>query len=385
MGLTMTTTELERTRTTRTTQAMGAVASDDDAWRAVDARDAAWDGRLVYAVKSTGIYCRPSCPSRRPARRNVRFFTDGAAARAAGFRACRRCAPDGAGRAEASVAEARRLLDAHVDSASDARLTLDRLAAAVSMSAFHLQRVFKAQIGLSPAEYLRARRAERLKVELRSGETVSRATYGAGFGSSSRAYDAADAHLGMTPGAYRQGGRGAVIRYAVRPTPFGHALVAATERGICSVALGDAPEALVSALAAEYPRATLVAGARSDGSAAAADAEFARWADAVVAQIEAGGSGAAALPLDVPGTAFQWRVWRALQAIPRGETRSYAEVAAAVGAPGSARAVAQACAANHVAVVVPCHRVVRSGGALSGYRWGVERKRRLLEAEVGGG
>jgi AraC family transcriptional regulator of adaptative response/methylated-DNA-[protein]-cysteine methyltransferase len=315
----------------------------------------------------------------------VRFFGDGAAARAAGFRACRRCAPDGAGRAEASVAEARRLLDAHVDAGGEERLTLDRLASAVSMSAFHLQRVFKAQMGLSPAEYVRATRAERLKAELRSGETVSRATYGAGFGSSSRAYDAADAHLGMTPGAYRQGGRGTVIRYRVQATSYGHALIAATERGICSVALGDVPATLVEALAAEYPRATLVAEGANDGTAPEADAEFARWADAVVAQIEAGGTGAAPLPLDVPGTAFQWRVWRALQSIPRGETRSYAEVAAAVGAPGSARAVAQACAANHVAVVVPCHRVVRSGGALSGYRWGVERKRRLLDAEAGDG
>ncbi|MBV9879192.1 MAG: bifunctional DNA-binding transcriptional regulator/O6-methylguanine-DNA methyltransferase Ada [Gemmatirosa sp.] len=352
---------------------------DDQAWRAVETRDAAWDGRVVYAVTSTGIYCRPSCPSRRPSRHRVRFFDAPQAAARAGFRACQRCRPDDQSRAEASVAAARASLDAHLASPDGERPTLARLAAVAGMSPYHLQRVFKAQVGLTPAEYLRAGLSERLKAELRRGETVSRATYGAGFGSGSRAYEAADVHLGMTPATYRAGGRGAVIHYRVVPSSYGQVLVAATERGLCAVTLGDDADALVRQLAGEYPRATL---AQADGDSAGAG-QFAAWVDAVVGQLDAPRT-VPSVPLDPRGTAFQRRVWRALQAIPAGETRSYADVAAAIGAPAAVRAVAQACATNPVAVIVPCHRVIRRDGGLSGYRWGVERKRRLLAAEAEG-
>jgi AraC family transcriptional regulator of adaptative response/methylated-DNA-[protein]-cysteine methyltransferase len=346
----------------------------DTAWRALVARDAAWDGRFVYAVATTGVFCRPSCPSRRPRPENVRIFFAPADAEGAGFRACLRCQPNGVTNAEACVAAARETLDRFVESGGE-RPTLDRLAAEVGMSPFHLQRAFKARLGLSPAEYLRVRRGERFKAELRGGETVSRATFGAGYGSSSRAYADAAAQLGMTPARYRRGGRGMTIRFTVARTALGHVLVAGTERGLCAVSLGDDPAALERELRAEYPAAAVT---RADSSGTGDP--LAAWADAVVAYLDAHGAAPVA-PVDVPGTPFQRRVWDALRAIPAGETRSYGEVAAAVGAPKGARAVAAACASNRVALVIPCHRVVREGGALSGYRWGAERKRALLEAE----
>jgi AraC family transcriptional regulator of adaptative response/methylated-DNA-[protein]-cysteine methyltransferase len=355
------------------------------AWDAVLRRDAAWDGRLVYAVATTGVYCRPSCPSRHALRKNVRFYPSAAAAVVAGFRACKRCRPDGTTHAESCVAEARRLLDAHVASGGD-RPTLDRLAVAVGMSAFHLQRVFKAHVGATPAEYVRVRRGERFKAELRGGETVSRATYGAGYGSSSRAYADAAALLGMTPARYRRGGRGMTIRYVVVPCALGVALVAGTERGLCAVSLGDDAATLERALRAEYPEAAIEpAGAAGETSG---DGDpLAAWVAEVVAYLDARGVAPTA-PVDVDGTPFQRRVWDALRAIPAGETRSYAEVAEAIGAPRAARAVAAACAHNRVALVIPCHRVVRRGGegggaGVGGYRWGPERKRRLLEQERG--
>ena len=345
----------------------------DAAWRAVAARDASADGRVFYAVTSTGIYCRPSCPSRRPRRENVRFFSSARAAQAEGFRACRRCRPDEQTRAAASVARAKEILDRHADSGAEGGVSLGELAAAVDMSPFHLQRVFQTQLGLSPARYLRARRGERFKSRLRKGGTVSRATYDAGFGSSSRAYELADSQLGMTPATYRRGGMGAEIRYRVVPSSLGKVLVAATSRGVCAVKLGDRAGALERELIEEYPRADLIPARGNDD-------EFGAWIDAIVRYVDGNGD-APAMPMDVRGTAFQWRVWRALQAIPRGETRSYTAVAAAIGEPSAVRAVASACASNRVALVIPCHRVVRSDGALSGYRWGQERKRKLLERE----
>ena len=345
----------------------------DAAWRAVATRDASADGRVFYGVTSTGVYCRPSCPSRRPRRENVRFFSSATAAEGEGFRACRRCRPNDIARAVESVARAKEILDQHADSGAEGSVSLGELAEAVGMSPFHLQRVFQAQLGLSPARYLRARRGERFKSQLRSGGTVSRATYDAGFGSSSRAYELAQSQFGMTPATYRHGGAGAEIRYRVVRSTLGKVLVAATSRGVCAVKLGDDADVLERELADEYPRAELV---RARGN----DDEFGSWVDAIVSYVDRDGD-SPAVPVDVKATAFQWRVWRALQAIPRGETRSYSEVAAAIGKPSAVRAVASACANNRVALVIPCHRVVRSDGTLSGYRWGTERKQRLLERE----
>ncbi|HEX6598706.1 MAG TPA: bifunctional DNA-binding transcriptional regulator/O6-methylguanine-DNA methyltransferase Ada [Gemmatimonadaceae bacterium] len=347
--------------------------SDAAAWRAVATRDASADGRVFYAVTSTGVYCRPSCPSRRPRRENVRFFASPSAAEHEGFRACRRCRPNDLTRSAESVARAKEILDRHAERGAEGNVSLGELAAAVGMSPFHLQRVFQAQLGLSPARYLRAQRGERFKSQLRRGGTVSRATYDAGFGSSSRAYEVAESQLGMTPATYRQGGAGAEIRYRVVRSSLGKVLVAATTRGVCAVKLGDDADLLERELADEYPRATLV---RARGS----DDEFGAWVEAIVHYVDRDGE-SPSVPVDVKATAFQWKVWRALQAIPRGETRSYTEVAAAIGKPGAVRAVASACASNRVALVIPCHRVVRSDGALSGYRWGPERKRELLQRE----
>lgn len=348
-------------------------STTDAAWRAVATRDASADGRVFYAVTSTGVYCRPSCPSRRPRRENVRFFSSATAAEGEGFRACRRCRPNDITRAAESVARAKAILDRHADSGAEGSVSLGELAEAVDMSPFHLQRVFQAELGLSPARYLRARRGERFKSQLRSGGTVSRATYDAGFGSSSRAYELADSQLGMTPATYRHGGKGAEIRYRVVRSSLGRVLVAATSRGVCAVKLGDDADALERELVEEYPHAELV---RARGN----DDEFGTWVDAIVRYVDRNGD-SPSVPVDVKATAFQWRVWRALQAIPRGETRSYTEVAAAIGKPNAVRAVASACANNRVALVIPCHRVVRSDGTLSGYRWGPQRKRKLLERE----
>jgi AraC family transcriptional regulator, regulatory protein of adaptative response / methylated-DNA-[protein]-cysteine methyltransferase len=354
---------------------------DDAAWAAVTARDGRLDGRFVYAVATTGVYCRPGCGSRRPLRANVAFFATPDAAEAAGFRPCRRCHPrDTATAAETVVARARAHLDAHADEP----VTLDVLARVAGMSPYHLQRTFKRLVGVSPKRYAAALRAERLKAELRGGATVSRATFDAGYGASSRAYHAADVHLGMSPAAYRRGGRGTHIRYATTASAVGRVLVAATERGVCAVTLGDDDAQLERALAAEFPNATrerVDVGEGPDGDAADGPrGELREWLQAVAEHLD-GTGGRLAVPVDAGGTAFQQRVWSALREIPYGETRSYSELAAAVGAPRAVRAVASACAHNRVALVIPCHRVVRQGGALGGYRWGVERKRRLLARE----
>ena len=335
-------------------------------WVAVLDRDAAADGQFVYAVSSTGIYCRPSCPSRRPNRRNVRFFSTPDAAEAEGYRACRRCRPR---QSETDtvrrVRSAQRYLDQHLDET----VTLERLGDAVGLSPYHLQRTFKRVTGVSPRVYAGARRMERMKSRLKQGDTVSRATYDAGYSSPSRAYDQSRARLGMTPGAYRNGGRGVAIRFTTVDTALGALLVAATERGVCFVALDDDARALEGALRREFPAAQVDR----------ADDELHGWAGAVIARLAS--DEAERVPLDVPGTAFQWRVWEALQRIPRGETRTYAQIARDLGQPSAARAVARACATNQVSLVIPCHRVVRGDGGLGGYRWGIDRKRELLEAE----
>jgi AraC family transcriptional regulator of adaptative response/methylated-DNA-[protein]-cysteine methyltransferase len=342
-------------------------------WQAIATRDARFDGRFVYAVTSTGVFCRPTCPSRRPRRDRVRVFAAPDEAQAAGFRACRRCRPADARVQTASaraVVKARRLIDAHLDTGGEGRLTLQALGAAVGISPFHLQREFQRAIGASPRAYADERRAERLRAALQRGDTVTTATYDAGYGSSRAAYEGGARRLGMTPGAYQRGGEGQYIRATVTPTPFGQLLIAATDRGICRVALGDDAASLEALLAEEFPRAEIVAGDRTLGGHVAA-----------VRRLLAGEGRTGAPAVDVGGTAFEQRVWRALQAIPYGETRSYQQIARAIGRPTASRAVANACGANPVALVVPCHRVVRADGSTGGYRWGAERKAALLAHE----
>jgi len=344
-------------------------AERDPRWQAVVRRDPAADGRFVYGVVTTGVYCRPSCPSRPARPENVAFFAEGEAARQAGLRPCKRCRPDEPpreARHAALVAEACRAIEA-----AEAPPPLAALAARAGMSEAHFHRVFKAATGLTPAAYARARRAARVRAELADpAASVTAALYGAGFNSSGRFYEAADGMLGMTPGRYRAGGAGAEIRFAVGECSLGAILVAESDRGVCAVTLGDDPQALARELQDRFPRAELVGD----------DAEFERRIARVIGLVEAPALGLD-LPLDVRGTAFQERVWQALRDIPAGETASYAAVAARIGAPKAVRAVARACAANPIAVAIPCHRVVRTDGALSGYRWGVERKRALLERE----
>ncbi|HBL31016.1 MAG TPA: bifunctional DNA-binding transcriptional regulator/O6-methylguanine-DNA methyltransferase Ada [Acidobacteria bacterium] len=343
---------------------------ETSAWDAVLERDARRDGQFVYAVATTGVYCRPSCPSRRPRRANVRFFALPEDAERAGFRACRRCRPQEKAAPDAHLVErACAYLDAHLDEA----VTLEALGAAIGVSPWHLQRTFKRVTGVSPKEMLRARRMERLKDRLQQGDDVAAATYEAGFGSGSRVYERSDARLGMTPATYRRGGAGMRIRFATTECPLGRLLVAVTDRGVCAVTLGDSDEGLVAGLAREYPRAALE-------PAEAGAADLSSRIEAVLGYLE-GTSPHLALPLDVQATAFQERVWKALQEIPSGTTRTYGEVAAALGQPQAARAVAGACAANPVALVIPCHRVVRGDGDSGGYRWGTERKSRLLAGE----
>jgi AraC family transcriptional regulator of adaptative response/methylated-DNA-[protein]-cysteine methyltransferase len=344
------------------------------AWDSILARDESLDGELFYGDATTGVYCRPSCPSRRPNRQNVKFFSSTEAAERAGFRACQRCRPNQASDlSTAAVERARAFIDRRLADFGDERITLELLGAEAGLSAHHLQRRFKAIVGLTPAQYVRARKSERLKGELKRGETVSRATYGAGYGSSSRVYERSAAQLGMTPATYRRGGAGVHIDYLVTETSLGSLLIAATERGVCAVRLGDDASSLESALREEYPAATR-ARASISGST------LGNWVSTIVRALE-GQSPRGEVPLDVQASAFQWKVWHELQKIPFGETRSYTDIAKAIGAPRAARAVASACANNRVAVVIPCHRVVRQTGELGGYRWGIERKRHLLDKE----
>lgn len=344
---------------------------DDAAWAAITTRDRSADGRFVYAVRTTGIFCRPSCPSRQPRRENVRLLADPAAAVSAGYRPCRRCHP------ERDAAAATPLMQAMADWISahaDEPLPLARLAEEAGMSPSHFQRRFTAELGVSPREFQAAARLRLLKGRLRQGEDVLSATFAAGYGSTSRVYAQVDGGLGMTPSAYRAGGAGETIGWAVRDTALGVLLMAATARGVCMVQFGESETALLGQLRAEYPKAALVPAGPE------AEAPLDAWMDALAAHLE-GFAPRPDLPVDMRGTAFQIRVWRFLLSIPEGDVVSYAELAEGIGAPAAVRAAASACGANRIAVLIPCHRVLRSGGALGGYRWGLDRKRALLDRE----
>lgn len=343
-------------------------ADRDTAWNAVLTRNRAFDGVLFYAVQTTGIYCRPSCPSRKPKRSNVVFFSSPRDAETAGFRACYRCDP----MSQAGTTTERRLRRAvaFIDEHLAEQITLARLGKAVGLSPHHLQRAFKETYGVSPRVYQDTQRLEQMKSALRNGADVGRAIWAAGYGSSRGAYQSAANGLGMTPTRYRRGGRGLTIQHATATTRFGELIVGWTEQGVCAVLLRDSRESLTESLRAEFPHAVL----KPDASPRA------RWIAPLVELLE-GRTPRVGVPLDLQGTSFQLRVWRALQEIPLGEVRSYTQIAQAIGAPTSARAVARACASNRIAVLVPCHRAVRSDGSLSGYRWGENRKRDLLELE----
>ncbi len=344
--------------------------TDAARWQAVLDRDRRFDGTFVFAVRTTGVYCRPVCAARRPRRHNVLFFVKPDDAERAGFRSCRRCRPrDPVHGTAALVERVCRDIEARLADAEPVRL--GELAARAGLSAHHLLRSFKRVVGVTPRQYADARRIGALKAHLKGGMPVTHATYEAGYGSSSRLYERSDALLGMTPATYSRGGRGARIRYALASCSLGRVLVASTERGVSAVYLGDADRPLEAALRAEYPEAEV---GRDD------DANVS-WVRAVVAGIR--GGQAPDVPLDIRATAFQWRVFQALRHIPSGETRSYGEIARSIGAPRAARAVGRACATNRVAVVIPCHRAVGAGGALTGYRWGTARKKALLAAESG--
>jgi AraC family transcriptional regulator of adaptative response/methylated-DNA-[protein]-cysteine methyltransferase len=334
-------------------------------WQHVLARDARQDGRFVFAVRSTGIYCRPSCPSRRPRRDSVEFFADPQQAERAGYRACLRCKPTQISAQAKAVTLARQLLDE-----AEAVVTLAELGKRIGVSPFHLQRLFKRATGLSPREYQSARRMQQVKHGLRQGDDVTTALYDAGFGSPSRLYEKASQHLGMTPGTYRRAGAGVTIQYAIVASPLGRLLVAATAHGLCAVRFGESATDLERELREEFRAAEI----RRD------DEALQPYLQPLLASLR-GENTTVDLPLDVRATAFQKKVWDVLRRIPRGETRSYSQVAQELGNPQAVRAVARACASNPVAVAVPCHRVVRSDGDLAGYRWGIERKKKLLEQE----
>jgi AraC family transcriptional regulator of adaptative response/methylated-DNA-[protein]-cysteine methyltransferase len=354
-------------------QAEAPSLNEATAWESVLQRDASADDRFLYAVTTTGIYCRPSCPSRRPKRDNVAFFSSAAAAEDAGFRACQRCRPNRAKAPHRGVERAREYIDTHIADLGEERITLELLGEQSGLSPYHLQRKFKEIVGLTPAQYIRARKSERLKGELKRGETVSRATFGAGYGSSSRVYGDSDKRLGMTPATYRRGGAGAHIEYVTARTSLGFLLVGATDRGVCAVTLGNDAKTLESALELEYPAATRTHVSHPSSSLRAWVADIIEAVDSDRVRLD--------IPFDIQASAFQWKVWRELQKIPFGETRSYGEIANAIGSPKAVRAVASACANNRAAVIIPCHRVVRQNGELGGYRWGLERKQLLIEKE----
>ena len=348
----------------------GAQVEDDEAfWQAVLKRDARFDGRVFFAVRSTGIYCRPSCPARRPGREQVVFFRVPEAAESAGFRSCRRCRPRSVPMIDPQVEMVRRAC-AYIESHLDESPGLEDLSSHTGVSPYHLQRVFKRIVGITPRKYAGAFRLAHFKTSVKKGGTVTGAIYDAGFGSSSRLYERAPAQLGMTPADYRRGGEGVQIRYTVAGCPLGRLLVAATEKGVCAVRLGDSDAALEANLMSEYPAAEV----HRD------DEVLNKWVEQLLSHID-GQRPHLDLPLDVQATAFQWSVWEKLKAIPYGSTRSYSDIARAMGRPTATRAVARACAANPVALVIPCHRVVRADRSLGGYRWGLERKRALLERE----
>ena len=346
---------------------------EEELWQAVLARDSTRDGSFVVAVKSTGIYCRPSCPARRPRRDRVAFFRLPEAAEQAGFRACLRCHPKRARLVDPQVEMVQRVCR-YIETQDESAITLAELAQHVGISAFHLQRVFKSVMGISPRQYADACRIDRFKSRVRESGSVTRSMYDAGFGSSSRLYARASSELGMTPATYGRGGRGAVISYTIAKCSLGFLLVAGTEKGLCAVKLADIEAQLESDLRAEYPEAEIH---RNDQALRRPLQDLLDYLDGKQPRLD--------LPLDIQATAFQWQVWENLRAIPYGETRSYAQVANGMGQPKAVRAVARACATNPVALVIPCHRVIREDQSLGGYRWGLERKKRILEKERGAG
>jgi AraC family transcriptional regulator of adaptative response/methylated-DNA-[protein]-cysteine methyltransferase len=349
--------------------------NQDQCWEAVERRDRSRDGEFVYGVVSTGVYCRPSCPSRSAQRKNVRFYATPREAERAGLRACLRCRPldQQSDPSAARIQELCRHIEEHPDELHD----LADLAARAGLSRFHLQRSFKAAVGLTPRQYVEACRMRKLKQSLRTSEDVAAAVYDAGFGSSSRVYERADTRLGMTPNQYRRGGRGVAITYATAESPVGLMMIGATDRGLCFLQFGDTEEALLAALRREYPAATIAP------MGIPHSAEFRNWIAALNDHL-AGNQPKLELPLDIQATAFQMRVWNYLQSIPYGEVQSYGEVAAGIGQPTATRAVARACASNTVAIAIPCHRVIRGTGELGGYRWGMARKRVLIDRERAG-
>jgi len=337
-------------------------------WQATLARDTRADGAFFFGVTSTQIYCRPSCSARRPLRKNTQFFSTPRDAEREGFRPCQRCKPNQIPEAVQIVQRAAQVLERDVDGA----VNIGTLARKVGVASDALRRAFRQQAGLTPKDLSEALRLKRFKKFLREGSSITDALYATGYGSASRVYERSDAHLGMTPAAYQKGGKGMNIRYTTAKSYLGEVLVAATERGVSAVYLGDAVPKLVSELRAEYPLAEI----------AAEKGAYSKWVEEIVSRIE-GSAPRRELPLDLQATAFQRRVWKELQKIPRGTTRTYSQIAQAVGRPRAVRAVARACATNPVSIVVPCHRVVRADGNLAGYRWGLSRKEKLLERERG--
>ena len=343
-------------------------SNESQAWHAVLERDRRYDGLFVYAVRSTGVYCRPSCPSRRPRQEQVEFFEQPKAAESAGYRSCRRCKPTANGVSELSETITR--VCRYIDESDGEAPKLERLADLVQMSPFHLQRTFKQALGISPRQYAELRRFLRFRTRLQKGDDVTTAMYEAGFNSPSRLYERSTSALGMTPSVYRSGGRGQKIRFAVADTKLGHMLVAATDQGVCAVRFGESLVALEKELRGEFPEAEITS---DDKKLSVFVKDISRLAEGRPATHD--------IPLDIRHTAFQAKVWQALRNIEPGKTKSYREVAREIGDPNAVRAVARACASNPVALVIPCHRVVRSDGDISGYRWGVERKKRILEGE----
>ncbi|WJD63446.1 bifunctional DNA-binding transcriptional regulator/O6-methylguanine-DNA methyltransferase Ada [Pseudomonas kurunegalensis] len=347
---------------------MNAYTTSDQRWQAVASRDTAGTGHFVYAVRTTGVYCHPGCKSRMAKRSNVEFYDTPVAAEAAGYRACKRCISKAStSRHSLLVTRACRLIEA-----SDPAPSLNQLSAQLAVSPFHLHRLFKAETGVTPKAYATAFRARRVRAHLEDGErSVTDAIYDAGYNSNSRFYESAGQRLGMRPRQFRAGGTGATIHFAIGQCSLGAILVAQSEKGICAILLGDDPEALLQDLQDQFPKARLMGG----------DSAYEQLVAEVVGFVEAPALGLT-LPLDVQGTAFQERVWQALREVPAGSRVSYTDIAERIGAPKAVRAVAMACAANHIAVAIPCHRVVRRDGDISGYRWGVERKQQLLKRET---
>ncbi|HVS81696.1 MAG TPA: bifunctional DNA-binding transcriptional regulator/O6-methylguanine-DNA methyltransferase Ada [Pyrinomonadaceae bacterium] len=352
---------------------MPAIMNNPELWNAVLSRDASRDGSFVFAVRSTGIYCRPSCPARRPRREQVSFFQLPEAAEQAGFRACRRCHPRRACANDPQIELVRRICHL-IDEHDEEPLTLRTMSTETGVSAHHLQRTFKDVMGITPRQYAESHRLKQFKSKVRGGASVTDAMYGAGYGSSRGLYEKSSARLGMTPATYGRGGRGMRIIYTIADCSLGRLLVAATQRGVCSVALGDSDAELERSLFAEYTNASI------DSKDTVISPSLNLWLSEVL-ELFNGKIARIDLPLDLQATAFQWRVWEELRRIPLGTTRSYQDIAKAIGKPKAVRAVASACAGNHVALVIPCHRVIREDKSLGGYRWGMERKRTLLERE----